>query len=222
MMEATTTTTTKKNKRKFKQTKQLVRLALNDGWSQVEISDACRVQQSIVSAWSKGTKQGTEQQLKSLLEQYGNKLRRNSFRVYWCIDPETNKKTFHKVEGKIVLSHVFYDARRARAKLIKKIPELKLVVHHQGANKFRLVYQRRLTFQNSTNELESTVEDAIWGSTISNQYELAELLNVIDNYAENTLAKHPTDANTLPFIARQALLNHGFDIDGVVDYPAVW
>ena len=218
----TATASPKKNKRKFKQTKQLVRLAINDGWSQVEIADACRVQQSIVSAWSKGTKQGTEETLKPLLEQYGNKLRRNSFRVYWCIDPETKIKTFHKVEGKVVLSQVFYDARRSGAKLIKQIPELKLVVHHQGANKFRLVYQSRLTFQNSNEEIESMVEDAIWGSTISDRYELAELLNVIDNYSEKTLANYPCDANTLPFIARQALLNHGFEIDGVVEYPAIW
>jgi transcriptional regulator with XRE-family HTH domain len=213
---------TKKNKRKFKQTKQLVRLTLNDGWSQVEIADTCRVQQSIVSAWSKGTKQGTEQQLKPLLEQYGNKLRRNSFRVYWCIDSETNKKTFHKVEGKVVLSQKFNDARRSGYRLIKKIPKLKLVIHHQGNNKFRLIFQSRLTFQHSNEEIESMVEDAIWGSTISKQYELAELLNVVDNYAEKSLAKYPSDASTLPFITRQALLNNGFDIDGVVEYPAVW
>ena len=217
-----TATNPKKSKRKFKQTKQLVRLAINDNWSQVEIADACRVQQSIVSAWNKGTKQGTEQQLKPLLEQYGNKLRRNSFRIYWCIDPETNKKIFHRVEGKVVLSQVFNDARRSGYKLIKKIPQLKLIIHHQGGNKFRLVYQSRLTFQHSNEELESMVEDAIWGSTISEQCELSELLNIIDNYAEKSLAKYPSDANTLPFIARQALLNHGFDIDGVVEYPAVW
>jgi len=66
------------------------------------------------------------------------------------------------------------------------------------------------------------VENAIWGSTISDRYELAELLKVIDNYAEKTLDKYPSDANTLPFIARQALLNHGFDVDGVVEYSAVW
>jgi len=184
-----TATNPKKSKRKFKQTKQLVRLAINDNWSQVEIADACRVQQSIVSAWNKGTKQGTEQQLKPLLEQYGNKLRRNSFRIYWCIDPETNKKIFHRVEGKVVLSQVFNDARRSGYKLIKKIPQLKLIIHHQGGNKFRLVYQSRLTFQHSNEELESMVEDAIWGSTISEQCELSELLNIIDNYAEKSLAK---------------------------------
>lgn len=219
-MEATTNS--KKNKRKFKQTKQLIRLALNDGWTQNEIKDTCRVQQSIVSGWKSGSKQGTEQQLKPLLEVYGHKLRRNSFRVYWCIDPETKKKTFHKVEGKVVLNQAFYDPRRSGYKLIKKIPQQKLVVHHQGENKFRIVYQSRLAFQNSNVELESMVEDAIWNSTISKQYELSELLSVMDNYAEKSLAEYPSDANTLPFITRQALLNHGFAVDGVVEYPAVW
>jgi transcriptional regulator with XRE-family HTH domain len=219
-MEAATNP--KKSKRKYKQTKQLISLALNDGWSQTEIADACRTQQSVVSDWKSGSKQGTEQQLKLLLEQYGNKLRRNSFRVYWCIDAETNKKTFHKVEGKVVLSQVFYDARRVGPKLKKKIPQYKLVIHHQGSKKFRIVSQGRLNFEQSSNELESTVDDAIWNSSISNQFELSELLLVIDNYAEKKLAKYPSDANTLPFIARQALLNHGFDIEGVVEYPAVW
>jgi hypothetical protein len=212
----------KKNKRKFKQTKQLVRLALNDIWSQSTIADACRTQQSVVSSWSKGTKHATEEQLMPLLEIYGHKLRRNSFRVYWCIDQETNEKTFHKVEGKVVLSQAFNDARRSGYKLIRHIPKLKLVIHHQGGNKFRLIFQSRLTFQHSNEEIESMVEDAIWGSVVSEQYELPDLLNVIDNYAEKSLARYPSDANTLPFIARQALINHGFDIDGVVEYPAVW
>ncbi|XQW84941.1 hypothetical protein ACOYR1_17740 [Thalassotalea piscium] len=216
------TTDSKKNKRKFKQTKQLVRLALNDGWTQNEIKDACRVQQSIVSGWKSGSKQGTEQQLKPLLEIYGHKLRRNSFRVYWNIDSETKAKIFHKVEGKIILNQAFYDARRNGPRLEKKIPQHKLTIHHQGSSKFRVVYQSRLTFQNTNEELESTVEDAIWGSTVSEQYDLPELLNVIDKYAEKTLAEYPSDANTLPFIARQSLLNHGFDIDGIVEYPAIW
>lgn len=43
-------------KKPFKLTRQLIRLALNDGWTQREIAEKCRVQQSIVSAWSKGAK----------------------------------------------------------------------------------------------------------------------------------------------------------------------
>ena len=218
-MEATNN---KKKKRKFKQTKHLVRLAINDGWSQVEIAEKCRTQQSIVSAWSKGTTQGTEQQLKPLLEQYGHKLRRNSFKVYWNIDSESKTKVFHKVEGKVIFNQAFYDARRVSHKLEKKIPQHKLTIHHQGNNKFRVVYQSRLKFKHSNAELESTVEDAIWNAFVSEQYELAELLLVIDKYADKTLAEYPSDANTLPFILRQSLLNHGFHIDGIVEYPAIW
>lgn len=212
----------KKSKRKFKQTKQLVKLALNDGWTQNEIKDACRTQQSVVSAWSKGTRQGTEQQLKPLLEAFGHKLRRNSFKLYWNINSDTKKKSFYKVEGNVVLSQVFNDARRHGHKLIKKIPQIRLVIHHQGNNKFRVVHQHRLVFTNSNEELESMVEDAIWNSAITEQYELTELLNIIDQYAEKVLEQYPSDSNTLPFIARQALLNYGFDIEGVVEYPAVW
>lgn len=212
----------KKNKRKFKQTKQLVRLALNNGWTQPEIAEACRTQQSVVSAWANGKKQGTEQQLKPLLDVFGHKLRRNSFRVYWSIDSETQEKTFHKVEGTVVLDLVFYDARRAGHRLVKKIPKQKIVIHHQGENTFRVISQNRLTFRNSSEELESMVEDAIWNSTISEQYELTELLNIIDKYSESSLVEYPSDSNALPFIARQALLNHGFAIDGVVEYPAIW
>ncbi|WP_372627679.1 multiprotein-bridging factor 1 family protein [Arsukibacterium sp.] len=212
----------KKEKRKFKQTKQLVRLALNDGWSQTEIANKCRTHQSIVSKWSKGETLATEQQLQPLLEVYGHKLRRNSFRVYWNIDPETQQKSYFKVEGKVILSQAFYDARRVKHQIVKKVPMMKLVIHHQGDNKFRVVIQSRLTFLNSSSELESTVEDAIWGSDISEQYELAELLKIIDKYAESLLSEYPSDANTLPFITRQALLHHGFSINGIVEYPAVW
>lgn len=212
----------KKKKRKFKQTKQLVRLAINDGWTQTEIAKACRTQQSIVSEWSKGSKQGTEQQLKALLEQYGHKLRRNTFRVYWSIDADTKAKVFHKVEGKVILNQAFYDARRVSHKLEKKIPQYKLTIHYQGNNKFRVVYQSRIIFRPSNAELESIVEDAIWRSSVSKQLELAELLDVIDRYAEITLAKFPSDGHTLPFILRQSLLNHGFQVDGIVEYPAVW
>lgn len=216
------TTNHKKKKRKFKQTKLLVRMAINDGWTQTDIAKACRTHQSIVSSWYKGSENGTESQLKPLLDEYGHKLRRNSFKVYWSIDSKTKVKLFHKVEGKVILNHIFYDARRHGSKLEKKIPQYRLTIHHQGNNQFRIVYQSRLTFQHSNAELESTVEDAIWGAIISEPYALSDLLLAIDEYAESTLANYPSDANTLPFILRQALLNHGFQIDGIVEYPAVW
>jgi len=209
-------------KKPFKQTKILMKLALDDGWTQKEIADKCRSHQSVVSSWRKGVKNATEEQLKPLLELFGHKLRRNSFRVYWSIDPETNEKTFLKVEGKVIMSEAFCDARRNGPRLIKKIPKYKLVIHYQGGNEFRVVNQTRLTFKVTNEELESSQEDAVWGSEISDRLSIPALLELVDNFAEQKLSDYPSDAYTLPYIARKALLNHGFPLVGIVEYPAVW
>jgi len=210
-------------KKPFKLTRELVRLARNDGWTQNEIANKCRVQQSIVSAWSKGRKYATEQQLKPLLDIYGSKLRRKTFRVYWSINTETNEKQFYRVEGKVILSQAFFDPRRdSRGRLVKKVPIYKLVLHHQGEGKFRAVIQTRLKFRQSNQELECSVEDAIWSSAISEQMDTEQLINYVDKFADQKLKEFPSDANTLPFLLRQALLNHGFPVDGVVEYPAFW
>jgi transcriptional regulator with XRE-family HTH domain len=209
-------------KKKFQQTRQLIGLALNDGWTQTQIAKACRVHQSMVSSWKNGASKATEAQLYPLLEVYGHKLRRNTFRVYWSISQESSNPIFHKVEGKIILSQSFSDPRRHGHKLIKKIPTYKLVIHDQGKGKFRVVQQKRFIFQHSNEELECSQEDAIWNSTVGDQISAIELLNYIDNYCQEVLREFPSDANTLPYLIRKALLNHGHHVEGVVDYPAVW
>ena len=210
-------------KKPFKWTKELIRLALNDGWTQKDIAEKCRTQQSIVSAWSRGSKQGTEQQLLPLLNIYGYKLRRNTFKVYWSLGMGDEEKTFYRVEGKVILSHVFYDARRNRqGKFVKKIPKFKLVIHHQGSDQFRIVAQQRIIFTNTDEILENSVEDAIWSSEVSDSVNTKELIDIIDRYAKITLLDHPSDANTLPFLIRRALINYGLTVDYVVDYPAIW
>jgi len=218
-MEAVTNS--KKNKRKFKQTKQLVRLAINEGWKQSEIATTCRSHQSIVSDWYKGTKQGTEEALMPLLEIYGHKLRRNSFRAYWSVSLKTKERVYYKVEGNVIFSQAFCFTRVASHKKYKQLPMNKLVIHHQGKSRFRAVLQSRFKLP-TDHELESTIEDSFWNSEITSQLDLPGLLNFIEQYSEENLKDYPCDANTLPFIARQALLNHGFDIEGVVEYPAFW
>jgi hypothetical protein len=220
---------TKKNgknakKKGFKLTRQLIRMAINDGWTQKDVADTCRTHQSIVSAWYKGQKLATEQQVRPLLEIYGHKLRRNSFRVYWNINPETNDKEFYRVEGKVILSEAFNDARREPSgKLTRKIPVHKLVVHHQGNNQFLVIMQSRLQFQHSSQELESAVSDAVWGSKIHpTPLDTEGLIRFVDEYAKETLREFPSDANTLPFLIRQTLLLHGFEVSGVEEYSASW
>lgn len=209
-------------KKPFKLTRELIRLALNNGWTQSEIAEKCRTQQSIVSAWNKGNKYATEAQLMPLLELFGHKLRRNTFRVYWALDSTTQTKTFFRVEGKVVFSGVLFERKTSPATTSPKTPEMKLLVHHQGADKFRVVVQRRLKFDTSSQVPLSSTEDAVWSSTILDQQNCAELIGWIDGVAHDLSETHQCFGLTLPFLLRQALLNHGFAVDGVVEYPAVW
>ncbi|MDP2716920.1 MULTISPECIES: hypothetical protein [Chromatiaceae] len=210
-------------KKPFKWTRELVKMALSDGWTQLDIAEQCRTQQSIVSAWKRGSKLGSEEQLLPLLSIYGHKLRRNAYKVYWSLNTETLEKTFYRVEGKVILAQAFCDPRREKSgKIVKRIPEYKLVVHHQGADKYRVVHQNRIKFTSSKQEIENHVDDAIWSSVINEQLDSKGLISFIDNYAEDNLKNYPSDTQTLPFLIRQALLHNGVPVDGVIEYPAAW
>lgn len=209
-------------KRPFKQTRELVRIALSDGLTQTDIAKMCRTQQSLVSEWKRGTKYGTETTLKPLLEKYGYKLRRNSFRLYWTLNVDSEEKIFSKVEGKVIFSESLTDLRRSGAKLEKKIPTKRLVIHDQGAGLFRLIEQNRFRLSDSSDELECSQEDARWNSIIHEPLNLSSLLDMIDRYAKNISEERPSDAHNLPFLLRRALLNHGFELEGIVEYQATW
>ncbi|WP_067515295.1 helix-turn-helix domain-containing protein [Endozoicomonas ascidiicola] len=72
----------KENNKLFAQTKRLIRIALEDGWTQAAIAKKARVQQSVVSGWSKGASKAKYQQIEFLLEEYGDRLRKQSTTVY--------------------------------------------------------------------------------------------------------------------------------------------
>lgn len=74
-------------KRRFKETRALVRLALDDGMTQTEIARICRTQQSTVSMWANGERKAFENQIQPLLARYGRQLRRTSERVYLVEGP---------------------------------------------------------------------------------------------------------------------------------------
>jgi transcriptional regulator with XRE-family HTH domain len=212
-------------KRKFKQTKQLVKLALNDGWTQKSIARSCRTQQSIVSAWASGEKLATESQLAQLLEQYGNQLRRRNFQIYYHSDSEY-KFSFYRVEGKIIFSYTFVKEEEEH-KRIKRIPIEKIIIHEQGKGVFRIVHQYRpfFNFENQQNDfLECSQESGYWFSVIKERMEISQVLQEI----EIILEKKGKDKNwrneqyTLPFLIRKAMLENGYHIEGIVDYPSIW
>ncbi len=72
----------KPRKPKFKYTRQLIRLAVDDGMTQKEIAALCRVEQSVVSGWLNGKSLAFEHQVAELKRRYGRLLNRTTSRVY--------------------------------------------------------------------------------------------------------------------------------------------
>jgi transcriptional regulator with XRE-family HTH domain len=228
--------------RKFKQTKQLVKLALNDGWTQKTIADKCRTQQSIVSAWARGEKQGTEAQLAPLLEQYGNQLRRKGFQVYYHFDSGEQKFKFFRVEGKVVFSYTFFTEQKSY-KSIKKTPVFKIIVHEQGKGVFRtveqnrpsstsneqgeavfrIVQQQRPCFNNNAdNLLKCHVESGHWFSYVGKQINIEEVVKKIETLSvELDKNNWLSEKYTLPFLIRKAMVENGYYLEDVVDYTSM-
>lgn len=209
-------------KKKFKQTRQLVKLALNDGWTQKSIADSCRSQQSVVSSWARGEKQANEEQLKPLLEIYGNKIRRQFFKIYYNLNNETGF-SFSKVEGKIIFSYTYTKAIKVEfRKSPKHISVKKIIVHEQGGGLFRTITQNRPSITNGQNQyLDCSVEEALWFSTISKSMNAKEIIEAIDGMSKDNSKDFYNESITLPFLIRKAMLDHGHSVDGIVHYPSI-
>lgn len=73
-------------RQKFRQTKKLIEIARNSGLSQGQIAKMCRTQQSVVSAWANGEKKAFQDQVISLLELCGDRLRLATVSTYCTVE----------------------------------------------------------------------------------------------------------------------------------------
>lgn len=215
--------TEKVKKKPFKQTRELVKLALNNGYTQTEIAKLCRTQQSIVSVWSKGEKLGTEQQLKPLLDLFGHKLRRNSFKLYWFKNPETAEIQFMRVEGQVIFSLTI--GKTQYDKYNKKIftPTYKFIIHHQKNENVFLLFQGKVK-----NYDDKNLENATWETFIKERMTIENLITFFDTLPEHNefwkkfSSDYQSYMSSLPFLIRQALLNHGLPVKNIIEYPESW
>lgn len=89
---------TKPKKPKFKYTRELVRIAVDDGMTQKQIGDLCRVEQSIVSGWLNGKTRAFEYQIAELKKRYGSRLNRTTSRVYLTLNPAQSDSRWEDTE----------------------------------------------------------------------------------------------------------------------------
>lgn len=230
--------------KKYRYTKQLINMALRDGWTQTTIAEACRTQQSIVSKWKSGAAQAKQVQLTKLLEIYGPKLRRQSFKIYHSLafDDKENKYQTQmiKVEGSVLLSFPYSNAEfcskclristetavhggnrcHCSSSIKKQLPTKKLIFHTMGHGEFCVVKQQRLI---RTEKLMHFPETSIFISDVIGQWSIKDLLNFVDNECFNEKEKFDlADKIILQLLLRKALLENGYPVEGVEEHLAAW
>lgn len=142
-------------RRKYKYTRELVKIAVDDGMTQAEIAKLCRTQQSTVNSWlhGKGKSLAYEDQVAELRRRYASRLNRTTSRVY-LVDPGESDPSLPPqppcrlvvVEGPIVFRYTFTRPeadRGAKAGTYRREPIARWAIHRQAQDRFVLVQLRR-------------------------------------------------------------------------------
>lgn len=108
----------KKNNR---YTKQLVRIAIEQGYTNKEIAKSARISDkstALVSKWRNGKALANEHQMKNLLKEFGHLLKRKMEHLFYTIEEKdaVPDLKFLKLNGDIILKH-----RVCRTNVLKKI-----------------------------------------------------------------------------------------------------
>jgi len=228
----------KASRKKFKLTKQLIKIALADGMKQTEIANMCRVSQSYVSEWSKGNTLAKEHVLKPLLDKYGHQLRKVTSQLYQVrksqqeIDLEEEKGTeepfpikFVLVEGKVILREKFINPERDyQGRIKRKDARAILSVHEQGDNKFRCVIQKLITFKPDNSHPAHQEINANFVAEITEQLGLNELIQFVHHYRDESLVNESYLVNyyTIDYLLLNALVMNGYQVKDIEVLAATW
>lgn len=233
--------------KKYRYTKQLISMALRDGWTQTSIAETCRTQQSIVSKWKSGAAQAKEIQIQKLLEIYGPKLRRQSFKIYHRLSVNEDNKfivNMIKVEGNVLLSFPYSNSEfcskclkiiscdqkyrdvccKCSNKIIKQLPKRKIIFHIMGRSEFCAVHQERIL---KTEALMKFPETNIFSSKFVGQWNIENLLEFIDKECcqEDSSKEFELDLAEklmLQMLVRKSLLENGYPVEGIEEHVAAW
>ncbi|MCA9524664.1 MAG: helix-turn-helix transcriptional regulator [Myxococcales bacterium] len=111
-------------RRKFRDTRRLIRIALEAGMTQTEIAKLCRTTQSTVSGWANGKTKAFEHQVEPLLDRFGRSLERRR-ETWYYVDGPSDEEWALTEEGRAfrqeadALAHL--DSLRLRRKVEESV-----------------------------------------------------------------------------------------------------
>lgn len=226
-------------RKKFKLTKQLIRIALDNGHTQISIQKMCRLSsQSQVSDWKNGVKLAYEDQIKPLLDLYGHQLRKVTSQLYQVRKSDEEMRLeeengieesfpikFVLVEGKVILREKFINPQRDyQGRIKRKDAQAILSIHDQGDNKFRCVIQKLITFNPNNNHPAHHEVSANFLAEITEPLDMNELIQFVRNYREASLVNEEYLVNyfTIDYLLLNSLVMNGYQVKEVEVLPATW
>ena len=224
----------KQNKQTYRYTKQLVRIALDQGYTPAEILVKAGLSENSTaqfSRWRNGKALAKVRQLQYFINQYEHLLKRKIEHLFYSISD--NALSFRKLHGEVVLKHVVRHQPAQVGKRVVPVALLRMILLKEG-NKYHLVHQVRagLTEDGNFNParnlnelIHSSNEDANW-SSYKYQTELSaeEALESADDFIHQLISGEnvaktmfKNEGIALSFIIRQALLKQGHQCKYIVD-----
>lgn len=220
------------NNKKCKETKRLVRLAIENGLTNRDIAIKARVSAkstALVSRWRNGESLATEFQMQSLMKEFGEQLRRKSEHLLTV--EQKCKQYFIKLTGELIVKHVVRERVYANKKHLN-IALHRFLIFRQN-DSYYIVSQSRKGVDSSYSINADIIkglshcdnEDANWISKgTPNLLSLEELLQCIDSFAaalaESRLIpnkEYTFSGQELQFSIRRYLMREGIQLADVID-----
>ncbi len=204
-------------------TEKLIQIASKHGMRQTTIASLCNVSQSTVSKWKSGELPAKRKDIAPLLKKFGEHLRRTPFKLYQTTATQEEPRKFVRVEGKLILREKFRGVHKENV-----TPTLRVSIHRQGADQFAFVIESTIATYPERNKttgpmplitdrlaawfLDGTIDQAVWVADMDKLRDLALRLASGDN------AKLFPSLGQLPYLVAEALLNHGYKLDDLVEF----
>ncbi|WP_351010378.1 hypothetical protein [Shewanella sp. S1-58-MNA-CIBAN-0166] len=230
--------TEKQVDRKYKYTKQLVRMAIEHGMTNKEIAKKAGLSDKSVAQvtrWRNGDSLATERQMRFFINEFGDLLKRKMEHLF-CYKDDGVIKHF-KLSGDIILRHAYKEKVRIdRKDLYVGILRIVMIKHSE---KFTLLSQYRMGLEERDRGqslsgsdigklVQSSSEGANWICYKADKFLNAkEMVEATDAYAKSFLdgsnymrIKEHSNHSEIMFLVREKMMKNGFIAEDIFDLDA--
>ncbi len=235
MVSKTMTEQKENTKKTYRYTKQLIKLAIENGYTNHDIAEKAGLSPkstALVSRWRNGKALATERQMNFFIKEFEHLLKRKMEHLFYELEEfekdgnTLNKVNYFKISGEIILKHPIRKEVQFDKGNKKNVPFYRIVIIKSSNECFYILHQKNeydFSLMSDNQELHTIhvnlshpSENSAWLTIAKDKktkYE--QVIDYIDNFSINSL---PTDRRfitiksdliTLPFILRENMLKLG-------------